>query len=246
MNCSRSVTCNDTDRPTRPTQSLATEFSAWFKYALAWQSVFLQNLTCCCEKRDFYVTDNGRTVSYNLTSCSLFGMYWRFRATDCLYRKTWLVDGHSSTLMMKSRFLRNVGVTTTRLSVATQKLLIFLILSSSSDRQLNFRATWPAQPASSLMISPLRRTILVTFFSAFHNLIRTVTKTMTFISVCKVARQCTVRKKRKTLAHKSSRGSNNKQCVIFIHLSWIQSRHMALLDTTNATVTCPPPCHLFC
>ena len=69
----------------------------------------------------------------------------------------------------KSRFLRNVGVSTTILNVATPKLLVFLILFSSSDRQLYFRATWPAHPASSLSdIS--NTTILVTIVSVFHNL----------------------------------------------------------------------------
>jgi hypothetical protein len=113
----------------------------------------------------------------------------------------------------KSRFLRNVSISTTILNVATQKLLIFLLrLPTESPSYMT--------SSSCLVINISRTTNLVTTVSVFHG-------------------QYTARKKRKTLVHKSSRGSNKKQCVIFIHLSWIPSRHMALLDPTNVTVTWP-------
>jgi hypothetical protein len=109
---------------------------------------------------------------------------------------------------------------------------------------MNFRAIWPTHPASSLSdIS--NTTILVTVVSIFHNLIPIDTKAVTFMSVCQVARQRTVRKKCKTLAHISSRGSNNKQRVIFVYLSWIRPFHTAVLDPFNATVTWPGPAICF-
>ena len=147
MNCSRSVVCNDTYRTTKPTKSLVTEFSARFQCAQSWQSVFLQNLTWCCEKMRFL-----RHWQWGEPSPTIWRHTFWSVCTDVPEQPNVSIIKRDESMAThqpwwyKSRFPRNDGVSTTVLYVATQKLLIFLILSSSSDRQLNLRAIlnlWP-------------------------------------------------------------------------------------------------------
>jgi hypothetical protein len=157
MDCSRSFICNHTDRPTKPTKSLVTEFSARFQYAQSGQSVFLQNLTCPYKKWDFLRHWQWGEPSPTIWRHSVWSV-----CTDVSEQPTVSFIKLDEPLTIhqtwwwKSRFLRNVDVSTTIPNVVIQKLLIFLILSSFSDCQLNLRTLWSAHPASSLTLSAIR------------------------------------------------------------------------------------------